>query len=343
MSGRSADMGTLEGFPCPPAMEPVGRSPSGSHATEFLDRLRAGPPLVLDGGLGTMLQSAGLERGTAPDAWNLAKPDAVVAVHRAYVLAGSEAVHTNSFGANPIRLGRFGLADRTVEVNAAAVRLARAAAPAFVIGDVGPSGEYLPPVGQADPARLRAAFAAQAQALAAAAVDALHVETMSDLREARLALEALREAAPGVPVMVSLTFERKRRGFFTVMGDHLAVVLADLARAGADAVGANCSIASPAMRELALEALATATVPVVLQPNAGTPDLMGGAVVYRQSPEEFAEDVAAMAKAGARAVGGCCGTDPRFIAALRARLGGAPAGGDEAAGGGAPAGGEAVS
>jgi 5-methyltetrahydrofolate--homocysteine methyltransferase len=109
------------------------------------------------------------------------------------------------------------------------------------------------------------------------------------------------------------------------MGDPLAAALQELAEAGADAVGANCSIASAAMRELALEALAATPLPVVLQPNAGTPELTGDAVVYRQTPEEFADDVAAMTRAGVRAVGGCCGTDPRFIAALCARLGGGPA------------------
>jgi 5-methyltetrahydrofolate--homocysteine methyltransferase len=289
-------------------------------ATALRARLAAGPPLLLDGGLGTMLIARGLPAGAPPDAWTTARPEVLTEVHRAYVAAGSEAVHANTFGANGPRLARFGLADRAAELNAAAVALARAAGPRFVIADVGPSGDFLPPVGTADPATLRAAFAAQGRALAAAGVDGLHLETMIDLREARLALEALLETAPAIPILVSLTFEQRRRGFFTIMGNALGPALRELAAAGAAAVGANCSVTSAAMGALAGEALAAVDCPLVLQPNAGAPELVDGAVRYRQAPEVFADDMAAVAAAGVRAVGGCCGTDPRFIAALRARL-----------------------
>ncbi|MEW6366880.1 MAG: homocysteine S-methyltransferase family protein [Acidobacteriota bacterium] len=286
----------------------------------FLDRLRSGPPLVLDGGFGSMLIARGLPRGTPPDRWNLDRPGDVAAVHRAYVEAGSDAVHTNTFGANRIRLERFGLADRCLEINEAAVRIAREARPSFVIGDVGPTGEYLPPVGHADPAAWPECFEAQGQALSAAGVDAMHVETASDLREALAALAALRRAAPATPIMVSMTFERKKRGFFTIMGNSLIDSLRTLAEAGAAAVGANCSIASPDMRALAEEAVRALNVPLVIQPNAGQPEVSGETVRYAQTPESFAGDVAAIAALGVRAVGGCCGTDPRFIAALRSRL-----------------------
>jgi 5-methyltetrahydrofolate--homocysteine methyltransferase len=245
----------------------------------------------------------------------------VRAVHRAYVEAGSEAVHTNSFGGTTLRLGRHAPGARTAELNRAAVAVARASNPKWVIGDVGPSGEYLPPVGRADVRAWREAFFAQGRALAEAGADALHIETMSDLREALVALEALAEAAPELPVMVSLTFERRKRGFFTVMGDPLAASLASLARAGAAAVGANCSIVSREMRELAAAACDAADAPVVLQPNAGSPRLTASGVTYDHDPERFADDMAAAVQAGARAVGGCCGTDPRTIAALARRLG----------------------
>jgi 5-methyltetrahydrofolate--homocysteine methyltransferase len=281
--------------------------------------LRERRPLVLDGGLGTMLMARGLGRGEPPERWVLERPDDVRAVHRAYAQAGSDAVHTCTFGANPIRLRAFGLAEQCQEMNRRAVALAREARPDFVIGDVGPSGEYLPPVGKAEPDAWHAAFRAQGDALATAGVDGLHVETMSDLREAQVALAALRDVAPGLPIAVSLTFERKRRGFFTVMGNALAA-------AGADAVGANCSVASGDMQELAAGALAGLTragidLPLVVQPNAGQPRMVDDGVRYDQAPEQFAADLAAMAALGVRAVGGCCGTDPRFIAALCRRLG----------------------
>jgi methionine synthase I (cobalamin-dependent) len=288
----------------------------------FLERLRRGPCLLLDGGLGSELIARGLAPGDPPDRWTLERPDEVAAVHRAYVDAGSEAIHANTFGANAARLARYGLADRIAEINRAAARLARAAGASYVIADIGPTGEHLPPVGRGDPETWRRQFEEQGRILAqGAAVDAFHVETMTDLREALIALESLREVAPGRPVLVSLTFERKKRGFFTIMGDPLAASLARLRDAGAAAVGANCSITSRDMRDLAGEALSSVDAPLVFQPNAGTPERTADGVRYAQDPGEFAEDLAPLAShPGVAALGGCCGTDPRFIAALRARM-----------------------
>jgi 5-methyltetrahydrofolate--homocysteine methyltransferase len=289
--------------------------------SRLLARLRDGPTLLLDGGFGTMLIARGLPTGVPPEAWTIERPEKLLSIHRAYVAAGSEAVHANTFGANPIRLARFGLETRCEELNRNAVRLARESGSPFVIADVGPTGEYLPPVGQGDLDAWRSAFEIQARILAQAAVDALHVETMSDAREARLACEVLRRVAPGVPVLVSLTFEKKKRGFFTIMGDPLVPTLREMLACGADAVGANCSITSAAMRELAREARAAIDDPLVVQPNAGQPELDDGRPIYRQTPDEFAADLAPLAAEGIAAIGGCCGTDPGFIAALRARIG----------------------
>lgn len=286
----------------------------------FLARLTSGPTLLLDGGLGTMLMARGLARGAAPELWNQERPDVVTAVHRAYVEAGSDAVHTNSFGGSPARLAAFGLAARCEELNRAAVQAAQASGARFVIGDVGPTGEYLPPVGHGDLAVWRAGFERQVRALAEAGVDAFHLETMSDLREARLALDAVRSVAPGLPVMASLTFERKKRGFFTIMGNPLADGLRALAEAGAAAVGANCSLTSADMVDLAREARQAVSGPLVIQPNAGLPEMTVAGMRYAQEPEEFARELAPLAGWGVAALGGCCGTDPRFIAALRARL-----------------------
>jgi len=287
----------------------------------FRERMLAGAPIVLDGGLGTALMAKGLPRGMPPEAWNLERGDVVTAVHRAYVDAGSEAVHANTFGANPIRLAAFGLERECEKINRVAVGLARAAMPRFVVGDVGPTGEYLPPVGKGDLARWREAFARQATALADAGADALHIETMTDLREARTALEVLLGEVPGIPVLVSMTFERKKRGCFTIMGDPLVGSLRTLVSDGAAAVGANCSITSLEMSTLMDEALRAVEAPLVAQPNAGTPEVgSDGALQYRQSPDDFAADMAALAERGVRLVGGCCGTDDRFIAALCGRL-----------------------
>jgi 5-methyltetrahydrofolate--homocysteine methyltransferase len=283
-------------------------------------RLEEARPLLLDGGLGTQLIAAGLEAGQPPEAWVLEHPERLLAVHRAYVEAGAELIHSCTFGANRLRLRPFGLEGRIEDINREAVALARQAGARWVVGDIGPVGEYLPPVGHGDPEAWRAAFEEQGALLAGLEIDGFHVETMSDLREARLALAALRAVAPELPVMVSMTFERKRRGFFTVMGDPLAPALRALLDDGAAAVGANCSITSPDMRALATEALEVVSGPVVLQPNAGQPRVTAQGVVYDQDPADFVRDVAAMARAGVRVVGGCCGSDPEFIAGLRAAL-----------------------
>ena len=278
--------------------------------------------VVLDGGLGSMLIAAGLEPGRAPDWWTLERPDAVATVHRGYVEAGSDVIHANTFGATPAKLAAAGLGGRCREVNAAAVVLARSACGpgTLVAGDIGPTGLLLPPVGAATVAELRESFREQAAALAGAGVDLLSIETMFDLREALAALDAAKET--GLPVMASMTFEARPRGYFTIMGNRLEVALAELEGAGADAVGCNCSVAPEAMVEMVRVARGVVEAPVVAQPNAGRPQADAGDVTYDASPESFARDAVAMAGAGARLVGGCCGTTPAFIRAARAALAG---------------------
>ena len=289
-------------------------------------------PLLLDGGLGTMLIARGLPLGTPPEAWVREAPERIAEVHRAYVGAGADAVHAATFGANPIRLARFGLESAGEEINRQAVRLARSSGARFVLADVGPTGEYLPPVGNAELAHWRQAYLRQAEALLATGVDGLHLETFTDLREARTALEAIRTLSAEIPVLASLTFEQKRRGFFTMMGDPLLASLSALAESGADVVGANCTLTSSGMASLAREA-STQDFLLVFQPNAGQPCAVEGGFRYEQSPAAFAEEMEALlaqTRGGAGrvvALGGCCGTDPGFIVALRQRLprAGAPA------------------
>ena len=288
--------------------------------SEFMRALLDPAPLVLDGGMGSMLLAAGLSPGQPPEAWVQEHPQRVLAVHRAYVDAGAAAVHTCTFGATPLRLEAVSLAGACAKINRAAVNLARQSGAPFVIADVGPTGDYLPPVGHADPQAWYESFVQQGQALVAAGVDACHIETMSDLREAEVALNALRAIAPTLPIMVSLTFERKPRGFFTIMGDTPAAAATALRRAGSTAVGANCSITSAEMIDLARELVAVAALPVVVQPNAGQPQSSPTGLHYAQRPEAFAEQMVAAARVGVAALGGCCGTDPSFIAALRAGL-----------------------
>jgi 5-methyltetrahydrofolate--homocysteine methyltransferase len=288
---------------------------------DLRQRLTDGDLLLLDGGLGTQLIAMGLERGRAPEWWVLDHPDRVETVHRRYVEAGSDIVHTCTFGGSPPKLASVGLAGRCDEVNRAAARLCRRAAgdAALVAGDIGPTGKLFPPMGQTTAEELRAAFAEQVQALAAGGVDLISIETMFDLREALAALQAALEV--GLPVLASMTFEAKKRGVFTIVGDRLTAALQALADAGADAVGLNCSVDATQMIPMVQEAAAAVQRPLVAQPNAGQPRVTPDGVVYDATAEAFAEDLVQMVRAGARVVGGCCGTDPDFIRAARAALG----------------------
>jgi 5-methyltetrahydrofolate--homocysteine methyltransferase len=283
--------------------------------------------VLLDGGMGSSLIARGLTLGRSPELWNVERPDDVRAIHAAYIAAGSDVVQTNTFGGNPFTLARHDLGDRLEEINCAAARVAREAAGAdrLVAGNVGPSSLFLEPLGDAKPADLEEGFGRQAAALAAGGADYISVETMIDLNEALCALRGIR-AATGLPVTVSLTFELKKRGFFTMMGNTPEDCVRALAEGGAVAAGANCSIGSDAMIELCPllvkgAAVSGTGIPVIVKPNAGLPDTEDGRPVYRQEPAEFAAHVASMAAAGARAVGGCCGTDARFITSLAVALG----------------------
>jgi 5-methyltetrahydrofolate--homocysteine methyltransferase len=287
------------------------------------EELRArleGEVLLLDGGMGSLLMAAGLERGHAPESWVLERPARVEAAHRGYVQAGSDIIQTNTFGGSAPKLRAGGFDGRCREINLRAVEIARRAAgsAALVAGDVGPTGLMLPPVGQATVEELRQGFGEQAIALAEAGVDLISIETMFDLREALAALDAAR--ATGVSVLASMTFEARKRGFFTIMGDPLANSLVALAEAGADAVGFNCSVTSEVMVAMVEEARRTVTVPIVAQPNAGMPRVTPEGTVYGESPDAFASGVVALVNAGASLVGGCCGTTPEFIARARAAL-----------------------
>lgn len=286
--------------------------------------------VLLDGAMGSALMARGLRAGACPELWNLERPEAVVEVHAEHLRAGSRVVQTNTFGASRIALARHGQADAVESINRTAVRLARDAMERpgaggrpgddrYVAGNIGPSGVFLPPVGKADVGELEDSFAEQAACLEAAGVDYLSIETMSDLREASCALRGARRAAR-LPVTVCLTYEARKRGFFTLMGDRPELACRTLVDEGAAAVGANCSVGSAALLELAPLLVEASTVPVICKPNAGLPEIQDGRPVYRQRPEDFASDAVAMARRGVRGVGGCCGTDKHFLAATARAL-----------------------
>ncbi|MGD0782273.1 MAG: homocysteine S-methyltransferase family protein, partial [Candidatus Aminicenantales bacterium] len=232
-------------------------------------------------------------------------------------------VASNSFGASRLKLDGLGLAGLCRELNRAAAANAAAARPAgrFVAGSMGPTGKFLKPQGECTEGQIEASFAEQAEGLAEGGADFVILETFFDLREALCGLRGAKKAAPALPVFVTLTYNRTKRGFFTIMGDGLASATAVLERNGAAAVGANCTLASEAMVELSAELRRATALPIIVQPNAGQPKIgPDGCTVYAQTPDQFAGDMLRIAAAGANFVGGCCGTSPAFIRRLAERL-----------------------
>jgi len=283
-------------------------------------------PLLLDGSLQLALVQRGLAAGECLEEWNVSHPAEVEDMHRSFYAAGSDIVNTNTFGGSALRLEAHGHAARAVEFNEAGAHLAvgvrdREFPGRFVAGDIGPCGHMVKPMGDADPEALRATFAEQAEALVAGGVDLLNIETMFDLTEVRIAVEAAVAAADGRPVLASLAFKRAAKGFRTMMGVDPETAVKTLKQAGAAIVGCNCEITAEPMADL-VPILAELNGGVTLaQPNAGQPRLEGGKTVYGEPPEHFATRGAGYPARGASIVGGCCGTPPASIVALAAALG----------------------
>ena len=282
----------------------------------ILTWLREGKILLADGATGTQLQAMGLPAGAAPEPWNIENPAAIRAHHRAYLDAGSQIILTNSFGGNRLKLKTAGgLDDRTDELNRAAATLARAEADgkAYVAGDMGPTGELLQPYGLLSYEDTVKVFAEQARSLAEGGADLIWVETMSDLNEAKAAVEgALR--ASDLPVFCSLSFGASGR---TMMGLSPAQAANELWPLGLAALGANCGEGLEVIPKV-LEGMREAQPDVVLlaKPNAGLPHLQDGRTVFDLGPEAFAEHMPRFVALGAHVIGGCCGSTPAHIAAV---------------------------
>ncbi len=285
----------------------------------LLKRIRRGEVLVSDGAMGTMLLGMGLAHGDCPERWNLERPEVLEHIARSYLEAGADIIQTNTFGASPIKLAHYSLDDRTDEVNRAAVRAARRAIgeQAYLCASCGPCGRLLQPHGDCEPERVFDSFKRQLQVVVAEGVDAICVETMTDLVEATLAVKAARAVSPETPVMATMTFDDTPRGFYTVMGVNIEEAASELTRAGADVIGSNCGNGIENMIRISGEFRRHTSVPLIIQSNAGLPEINGDTLVYRETPEFMAEKCGQLLKAGVSIIGGCCGTTPEHIAAIR--------------------------
>jgi 5-methyltetrahydrofolate--homocysteine methyltransferase len=279
-------------------------------------------PLCCDGAMGTQLLARGLKSGDNGIVWNVEHPGEVAAIHQAYRTSGCDLVTTNSFGGSRLALERHGLARRMAELNRAAAAVACAAAGerGWVLGDVGPFGDFLEPIGETTADELRVVFRDQIAALIEGGADAILVETMSDPAEAVVGVEAAQAAARDVPVVVTYAFQKTAPGQFrTLTGATVAEAIGRATAAGAAVVGTNCgtSLSLDDYVELARQIVSAAgSTPVIVQPNAGSPKWEDGRTVYAATPEQMAETAAKLLAAGVRIVGGCCGTTPAHLAAV---------------------------
>ena len=290
--------------------------------SNLLDALNDGP-LLGDGAMGTMLQDLGNSEGGAPELWNVERADVVEAVLEGYAAAGSRLLTTNTFGGTRARLQMHDLDARVGELNQAAAELARRVADrydgVFVLGDIGPSGELMEPMGELTPELAADMFGEQIRGLVAGGVDGILIETMSDLAEVEAAVTAARAEAPGLPVLVTLSFDTNLR---TMMGVSPTMAVQSIAEMGADVIGANCGRGLDEMRIIAaqLAESGAGSVRLMVQSNAGLPRLQGDTFIFDGTPDEMATYAADMRDLGFSVIGACCGSTPEHIAAMRAAL-----------------------
>lgn len=295
---------------------------------KFLDLIRKSHrPLIGDGAMGTMLHQHGQSFDQCFDLLNISNPVLVAEIHHDYIDAGAQILQTNTFGANRFKLARHNLENKVEEINKAGVELARRVALAsfksiFVAGDVGPLGVRLAPFGRVQPEQAYQVFKEQIKALHSAGIDLLIIETMTDLFEIREAIRAARDIDTHLPIIASMTFTRDDR---TLLGDDPAKVVRKIQEAGADLIGVNCS-GGPDQILRILRAMHQALPEVMfsVMPNAGWPEQIGGRIFYPAAPEYFGEYALAFWQAGAKVIGGCCGTTPQHISSMRKAIDAAP-------------------
>jgi len=291
------------------------------------EKLSAGL-LFVDGAMGTQLMAKGVEAGKCNDYLNIESPKIITDIHRSYYDAGSDAVYTNTFGANGITLARHNLADKVEEINAAAVKNAKLAAQAaggdrYVIGDIGPCGDFLQPLGSLEPRTLCDAYARQAKALYKAGVDGFVVETFMAADEAAEAVKGIKSVCD-LPVFVSFAFDATGSDFRTMMGASVEMEITIFKDLGVDAIGFNCGTLKMEqylqLTEKFAKLLKVKNIVLLAKPNGGKPELVGGNAVYKLQDKEFGDWIEKIHKAGAVIVGGCCGTSPSHIKAMTKKL-----------------------
>ena len=283
----------------------------------ILDRLAAGDTLIFDGATGTYLQNNGLEPGGSPELMNAANPEVIKGMAKHYFDAGSDIVLTNTFGGNKFMLDRYGAGDQLFALNRLAAEHARSVAPEgkFVAGSIGPTGEFIEPLGTATEDELYEIFSEMSKAFEAGGADAVMIETQLAIEEAAIAVRAAKETT-GLVVMATMVFDKGPRGYFTMMGVTPEQAVEGLEEAGADIVGTNCGNGIERMVEIATQMRSVTDKYLVVQSNAGLPIIKNGETCYLETPEFMAKHYRELAELPINILGGCCGTTADHIQAL---------------------------
>ncbi|MFW9780733.1 MAG: homocysteine S-methyltransferase family protein [Candidatus Heimdallarchaeota archaeon] len=277
--------------------------------------------MLFDGGMGTEIFKYGITPGKLPDLLNIEQPDVISEIHKSYYLAGSDMCQTNTFGSNFLNLQKYKLENRIKEINEKALENLKKACPPehLMVGDIGPSGEYKPPIGKATFDQWYSSYLEQVKHLEAG-VDLWHIETISDIDEMIAAIKAIKKLS-NKPIISSMTYKKTKRGFFTIMGHSLQQCIEKVEDEKVEVIGSNCTLASKDMIELVGEMSKFTTKPLSIKPNAGKPRVKpGGLTYYDQSEKEFGKDILEIIEAGAKIVGGCCGTSPKTIRDVKDRI-----------------------
>ena len=284
----------------------------------FLETLKQKKILVSDGAMGTELQKRGLIPGNCPEEFNITHPEIIKSIYNEYYTAGSDIVTTNSFGANRYRLKFFGYEKKVEEFNEASVRLAKEICPKdkFIAGSIGPLGEIIEPLGTISELDAFNAFAEQAAILENSGVDVIFIETMMALEEISIAVKAVKDKT-NLPISASMTFELGKAGLKTPWGVDIKTAVKTLTELGVDIIGSNCGKGFDEMVEVVKEFKSVTNKPIIAQANAGLPEFINGESVYNETAQIIAPKVKNILKAGAKIIGGCCGTNPHHIKKLR--------------------------